>query len=130
MIARLFIALFAAFLAVSAHAVTVTATFKIPTARENGVALPVSELATCRLYDVTGTAPVKLADMGLTGTYEYITTQTGERKFAADCVDKNGIASKLSSPATVVLESSSPPKAATFGVKLIYTQPATSGTTQ
>ena len=111
-------------LSATAHAATVTAEFKIPTAREDGTALPVSELATCRLYDVTGSTPLKLADMGLTGVYEHVTTQTGEHKFAADCVDKNGLASKLSAAVSVSIGSSSPPGGPRVQIRIKYVQPA------
>ena len=109
------------FFSVSAHALSLDVTFSLPATREDGSKLAVADLAQCRLYDVTGTAPVKIGDMGLAGAYIYSTTAIGAKKYAADCVDKNGLASKLSQAVTVTLGSSSPPNPPSIDLKVIYT---------
>lgn len=109
------------FSAASAHALNLDVTFTPPATREDGSKLAAADLAQCRLYDVTGNTPVKIGDMGLAGTYTYSTTAVGPKKYAADCIDKNGLASKMSPAVTVTLGSSSPPNPPAVDLKVIYT---------
>lgn len=109
------------FFSVGAHALNLDVKFTLPATREDGSKLVVTDLAQCRFYDVAGTTPVKLGDMGLSGTFSYTTTAVGAKKYAADCIDKNGLASKLTPAVTVTLGPSSAPSPPMLELKVIYT---------
>lgn len=98
-----------------AQAATVNFVFKVPTAREDGTKLAVTELDTCRLYEVASTGTTKVADMGVTGSFTLTVTGTTTKTYAADCIDTRGVTSKLSAPVSVPL---SPPLAPTITITI------------
>jgi hypothetical protein len=83
-------------------------TYTVPTAREDGKALAITDLSSCRLYDITSGTAQKIADLPMNGKYSYSTTVTGTRKYVADCVDKSGVASKYSTVASVTIPTTPP----------------------
>lgn len=117
----------AAFPAISAvaDAATLNFTYTLPTARVDGTALAITDLASCQLMDVTVSPAVKLADIPVTATsYAYTLTSVGTSKsYAMTCTDKFG---STSGNSNVVKVSTSLPKPSTLQVTINYT---TTGTT-
>lgn len=125
-------------LAANVFADTVVFTYKVPTLREDGTALASGDIAACSIYNVTGTSPVRIVEQRPpAGTYTYVITSTVSSKYAASCVDKNGLSSKMSGTITytplVVTETTPPttvpiptstskPKATLLQVKLKFAQ--------
>lgn len=99
--------------AMPAAAAELTFRFTLPTARENGLMMPATDLQTCSLYNTTSTPARRVADMGLTGTYKHTETATTTQRYAATCTDRLGIESKQSSEVVVPL---SPPTAPTLTI--------------
>ena len=89
-------------------AAELTFRFTLPTARENGATLPVTDLQTCSLYNTTSTPARRVADMGLSGTYKHTEAATTTQRYAATCPDRLGLESKLGTEVVVPL---SPPTA-------------------
>lgn len=90
-------------MASTVQAAELTFRYTLPTARENGAILPVTDLQTCSLYNTTSTPARKVGDMGLSGSYKHTETATTTQRYAATCTDRLGLESKLGAEIIVPL---------------------------
>lgn len=108
-----------------AQTATLTFTMSVPTAREDGTALAIADIATCQLYEVsmTGVQGAKVATWAMpasgSSTGGSLANVTGTKRYAATCSDKQGLESDLSN--VVLVTTSRPSKSSTLQVRVAFT---------
>lgn len=94
----------------SVAAETLSFTYTLPTKRVDNTSITAADIASCSVFDVTGTSPVLvIKQQPAAGTGTFTTTLTTTKKYAASCTDTKGLTSALSTVASVSPTVVSPP---------------------